>query len=98
MQLDSYFNEFILEKKMCGLNDNTLRTYRKVWMAFIKDMNVTSIEEINKTLIKKYTAILLERVSTTATNNYLRHLRAIINWYADEEQEYIQPFKIKMVN
>lgn len=96
----SILEEFILDCKIKGLSENTIITYSKVWTKFIKDMELnkhTNLNYINTLLIKQYTIKLQESNLSPATiNNYLRHIKVIINWML--ENEYLKtPIKITMV-
>jgi len=81
-----------------GLADETQKTYRGIWNRFCRWMNITELHQLNTQTIRHFTAKLRDdgKVNTTI-NTYLRHLRAILNWMAEDDQGMIEPVRVKLV-
>jgi integrase/recombinase XerD len=96
--VDQAFEEFQIECRLNGLGEDSIKTYRNCWIRFVRDMKISTLEQINTLTVKQYRSSLVgQNLSRHTINNYLRHLRAIFNWMLDEEQELLPPVKVKMV-
>ena len=91
MKLKSLLNEFIAEAEYKNLSHTTIRNYTRVLNEFIRDVDVTDIEQLNKHIIKDYINNL--PLATSSKNQYLRCINAFLHWY---EEEYDVNMNIKI--
>lgn len=92
--LESAFDDFIRYSKAKNLSTDTIDSYEKRFKQF-HFWNDGNIADINNDIILQCIEHLQEQVSAQSINTNLRHLRAIINYWA--EQHYCQSVKIKML-
>ena len=98
-KLVDVFEEFIIDCQLRNLKQTTISTYIEVWNRFIKSIDFEETDNLNNSTFKFYTKEMLDdELSPHYINKNLRHLRAIVNWMADEEQQIILPLKIKLIN
>lgn len=95
------FTEFIVEKGIEGVVDDTIKNYATSTKYFLRDVGLdenSPIELIDKELFLKWIAIMKTTKKITTVNHYIRDFRTFVYWCMSEEKQYITPeFKIKQV-
>jgi len=94
-KIESLYEEFELDCKLKGLSDVSIKTYRKVWEQFVRDAGIKCVEQLTSSALKKYKLELLSRVSVNTVNNYMRHIRVVLNYFYNE-LDIIDKIPIKM--
>lgn len=105
LMIGQAFAEFIEAKKVEGVADKTIGNYVQSINYFL-DFNEDVFEgdnfpiaEVSKAFVEQWVDSMKEidgkRISTI--NHYLRDVRAFLYWCMDEEREYLNPYKIKLV-
>ncbi|MDR3599171.1 MAG: tyrosine-type recombinase/integrase [Desulfosporosinus sp.] len=95
IQMETAFDEFIRYSKAKNLAPITLTNYQREFKSFHFFYN-GSIQDISGDTVIQYIEYLQKRDIVTATvNTALRHLRAILNYWA--EQNYCKPVRIKLL-
>ena len=96
------FDEFMSEKEAYGASKSTLDNYKVTFRVFTTYFDYDETVEakvVDKSDIFHWiSGMKLDGKKITTMNHYLRDLRAFLYWCMDEEREYIQPFKIKLVD
>jgi len=99
MTLQKAFEEFICEKRVLKLSEDTIRSYENRFRDFTSFFSAENVcNEVNSNIIFRYIEFMQERnpdIKITSLNTNLRHLRAI--FYSFMEQGYMDGFKIKML-
>ena len=100
--LTEAFEEFVTEKEVRGLSEETINNYRltvRVFMRFCEmDDNTTTDEVTLQHIYKWINTMKLEGKKVTSINHYLRDLRTFLYWCMKADREYITPaFKIQMM-
>lgn len=91
MKLELLLDEFIAECEYKNLSKTTIRNYTRILNEFIRDVEVTDIEQLNKHIVKDYINNLTLAISSK--NQYLRCIMAFSHWY---EEEYDVNMNIKI--
>ena len=96
------FGEFITEKAIEGIVDNTLSNYVVSFRYYMKYNNFddgTLIEQMDKDSFLRWIAKMRdEEKKHTTINHYIRDVRCFAYWCMSEEREYITPsYKINQV-
>jgi len=97
--LSKGFENFISEKKILKLSEDTIKTYEQRFETFTEFFSSSNMcDEVSLATIYKFVEFLQKRnpeIKTVTINNYLRHLRAIFYYFM--EQGYMERFSIKMI-
>jgi integrase/recombinase XerD len=94
VDMETAFNDFIRYSKAKNLSADTIDSYERHFKKFHFFYN-GDIADITGDTVLDYIEHLQEKVSPQSVNTALRHLRAILNYWS--EQEYIKPFKVKLM-
>lgn len=94
VDMEGAFEEFISYSKAKNLADATIDSYQRQFKKFHYWYD-GDIADLSEGIIRKYIEDQQKRVSPTSINTALRHLKAMINYWA--EQNYCQPVKIKLL-
>lgn len=79
--IDSAIEEFMLEQRVRGNSEKTLRYYEYVFVKFEKFCNCGSVSEIDLTLCKRYLLYLMDcGISSVSVQSYVRGFRAFLSW------------------
>lgn len=94
------FEKFLLFCKLKNLRDKTIKDYKENYNRFLlylfEQTTVSKIMELNQSHVDGYVIYLYDtKMKTTSINTYLRGLRAILNFYVDNE--YCYPVHIHML-
>lgn len=84
----SYYNRFLISKKIEGLSENSLRFYKSSFDNFYKWLNHRcSVLEVTTDIIRAYLADMMisRNWSKTNTNNNMRNLSSFYSWLSNEE-------------
>jgi len=99
MTIGKAFEDFISEKKVLKLSQDTISGYEFRFNDFLGYFSADNLcSDVTPNTIFKYIEHLQDRnpdMKTTTINNYLRHLRAI--FYNFMEHGYMDSFKIKLL-
>lgn len=81
--IEKGFGDFILHCKTKNLSTVTIEDYHRNFNMFTNYYNGDYIEEISETTVRGYVLFLQKRdISTETVNCYLRHLRAVLNYWS----------------
>jgi integrase/recombinase XerD len=95
VQMEEYFAEFIRYSKAKNLSPVTIADYQREFKSFHNFYN-GNIKDISENTVIQYIEHLQKRnIATTTVNTALRHIRAILNYWA--YQNYCRPVKIKLL-
>ena len=90
---NSYFEDFISEKKALNKSDATLRNYADSWRRY---QQLCQIDSITESDIYKYINALRDTGMTShSINHYLRDLRTFLNWCINKG--YLETFTVHLV-
>lgn len=98
--VSSIFEEFISEKKALGREYSTLKGYRNAYEEFNKYFGERAEETGNITshMFIEWTNAMRDRgLAIPSINHYLSQVRIFMYWAMDEERQYIDRFKIRLV-
>ena len=83
--LQSYFDEFIAQKRATHCAESTIKTYTESFDKFKTFYKDRKPQDINKAVIFEYINYLDKTgIRSVSVNHYLRDLRAFVNWCAGE--------------
>ncbi len=98
--VNSIFEEFIAEKKALGREADTLKAYQVTFKEFNKYFGERAEEtgDIVASMFIEWTNDMKDRGLRPATiNHHLMGMRTFMYWCMDEERQYIDRFKIRLV-
>jgi len=98
--LNSIFEEFMAEKKALGREPDTLKAYQVTFNEFYKYFGERAEEtgDIVASMFIEWTNSMKDRGLRPATiNHHLMGMRTFMYWCMDEERQYIDRFKIRLV-
>ncbi len=98
--LNSIFEEFMAEKKALGREPDTLKAYQVTFNEFYKYFGERAEETGNivASMFIEWTNSMKDRGLRPATiNHHLMGMRTFMYWCMDEERQYIDRFKIRLV-
>lgn len=98
--LNSIFEEFMAEKKALGREPDTLKAYQVTFNEFYKYFGERAEEtgDIVASMFIEWTNSMKDRGLRPATiNHHLMGIRTFMYWCMDEERQYIDRFKIRLV-
>lgn len=98
--VNSIFEEFIAEKKALGRTEETLKGYQETYKEFNRYFGERAEETGNivASMFIEWTNDMKDRGLRPATiNHHLMGMRTFMYWCMDEERQYIDPFKIRLI-
>lgn len=97
MSVEGAFKEFIAMKERNNMSKSTILDYNIMFNIFSKYYDIQlPCSNINKDVFEAYKEYLCDRQDNINTiNTYLRHVRAVFNFFIEEE--YTRPFKMTMI-
>lgn len=98
--LEDCFTEYYDEKRALNKSAATLRSYEEainVWFKYLRASEFSfAVKDVNASYVFSFSHHNLnEGMRPTTLNHYMRVVRAFLYWCM--EQQYVAPFKIKMV-
>lgn len=98
--LKPLFEEFIEERKALGRVEETLQSYRTTYKKFMEYFGERAEETgniISSMFIEWTNAMRDEGLRPATINHNLGDMRAFMYWCMDEERQFIEPFRIKLI-
>ncbi len=98
--LKPLFEEFIEERKALGRVEETLQSYRTTYKKFMEYFGERAEETgniVSSMFIEWTNAMRDEELRPATINHNLGDMRAFMYWCMDEERQYIEPFRIKLI-
>jgi integrase/recombinase XerD len=97
---EELLTEFIDSRRVRNLKQATIKSYDRnsqPFRLFLEEQGIEHIEILQKKDIDQFIKWLQDKYNNTATiNSYLRAVRAMLNFAMEEEQGYLNPFKIRL--
>ena len=79
--VDNAISEYMLEQRIRGNSDKTLKYYEYVFVKFKKYCNCTLVSEIDLPTCKKYLICLMDcGINSVSVQSYVRGFRAFLSW------------------
>ena len=85
-----YLLEFFIADRMPA--KATIKHYKLVIKLFQDDTNITDVREVNKIIANQWRNTVYKRASASTCNNYIRHLKSLLNCALEEELIETNPF------
>lgn len=98
--LKPLFEEFIEERKALGRVEETLQSYRTTYKKFMEYFGERAEETgniVSSMFIEWTNAMRDEELRPATINHNLGDMRAFMYWCMDEERQFIEPFRIKLI-
>lgn len=92
--MEESFDDFIRYSKAKNLSEETIYNYERQFRAF-HNFYSGDITQITEDTVIDYIEFMQERLSPTSINTALRHLKAVLSYWA--VQDYIKPVKIRLL-
>lgn len=97
--IPSLYQQFQTHNKVKNLSEKTIDYYYwnlKPFIAYLSDQSISSIEEVNSSVIDTYILSLKKNYdNATSINTHIRAVRAFLYWCMDSG--YLKPFKIHLL-
>ena len=76
----------------------TIKHYKFVVGLFIRDTQITDVRQITKLAVNQWRNNVFNRASASTCNNYIRHLKSLLNCALEDELIEVNPFaKVKLL-
>jgi site-specific recombinase XerD len=98
MTLDEAMKEFLLNKKVEGVSQKTIASYKNSIVLMVRTIGENvCVEDISKSMVFEYILQLQERSLSKATvSSYVRDVRIFLRWIDNEYGLNFDPTKIKV--
>lgn len=80
MDIKDKLKEFIQEMRLKELTERTLKKYEADVSQFIKETNISEIDQLKKEILIDYKAILQSKFKTASINNKITIINKFIDW------------------
>lgn len=85
MTVNEAMDKFIIDRKLRGCSEKTLRNYREFNARFLSYVGNIDTAKLSFDLVQEYMIVIHERSVSKATKaTYIRHLKAFLRWVSDE--------------
>ena len=98
MTLNELFNEFILEKRLQGLSQDSIISYKNILSIFLDYIGCdVDICDLSRDIVNDYILDLMSRkLSKSTVATYIRNSRIFLTWVYDNYDLSFDPRKIKI--
>lgn len=99
MQLVEVFNSFILSRKLAGLSEKTIKSYRELVYPFVVYVGCSADYKfvLTEDSIQGYILELLEKdISKATLATYVRHVKVFLKWVSENYDVLFDYHKIKV--